>query len=651
MHTSSKLFLLALCLGACKEMPKSGTPEPWHNEVRDTGIGPFDVDGDGTPSDEDCDDNDAAVFPGAEEVCDGVDNDCDGKTDEGLLTTFFTDGDGDGFGREDSEDAACEVPANGVAIGGDCDDLDALIHPDADEWCDEVDNDCDGEVDGDNVLDPLTWYADADGDGFGDPLAPAAACTLPAGHVSNAVDCDDTSFAVFPGASEYCDGIDNNCDEIIDDESAIDTILWFRDSDSDGFGDPLITHSSCTAPAGFVADDADCDDTNLHIHPAADEVCNNQDDDCDGTIDEGFAMTPWYRDADGDGHGDFTELAYSCTPLAGYTSNNDDCDDSEYWSHPGLSELCDEIDNDCDGEVDEELTFVDFVPDADGDGYGSAAGPVVTDCIPPAGHVVDTSDCDDTDATVHPGAVESCNGVDDNCDGALDEGLPLFTYYEDTDGDEFGVPEVSVTACDTPEGYAALDTDCDDGDDHIHPGAFEHCNEIDDDCDGVVDDDCSDRREFVLFVTDAVIGSGATSWLETREDANAYCETYADRTGIEATDYRIVYSTPDEDAKDFLVYEGGDGHLVWDSEGTLLDEEDLWDGGDIRLPDMVSWTITGTWNDGEFYECTGPYPAGSWPICQYCDEQFACGSSEANPFEPGACCWTGTRAIVCMGTL
>ncbi len=506
-------------------------------------------------------------------------------------------------------------------------------------------------VDGDDVLDPLTWYADADGDGFGDAAAPLAACEPPSGFVSNDVDCDDTNYAVQPGSGEYCDGIDNNCDGLIDDEAAIDASTWYRDADGDGFGNVTITGVACNAPAGFVEDDTDCDDTDLHVHPAATEVCNSEDDDCDGTIDEGFEFSTWYRDADGDGHGDFTSVAISCAPLSGYTSSSDDCDDTEYWSHPGLSELCDEIDNDCDGVVDEDLTFVDFVPDADGDGYGSAAGPVVTDCIPPTGHVVDDSDCDDSDATVHPGAIEACNGIDDNCDGTLDEDLPLYDYYRDADGDDYGIPEDSVTACDTPEGYAGLDTDCDDADDHIYPGAYELCNEIDDDCDGVIDDDCGDRREFVLFVTDAFIGSTESSWLEDRDAANAYCETYAESHDIEATDYRIVYSTPEEDAKDFLVYEGGVGHLVYDSAGTLIDEEDLWDGTDIRLPDMVSWTITGTWNDGEFYECSGSYPSGSWPICQYCSEKFACGGATDNPFEPGACCWTGNRAIVCMGTL
>jgi len=634
----------------CKE-PKSSSSEPWLVEMRDTGIGPFDRDGDGYFSEEDCDDDDRDVFPGADEVCDGKDNNCDGDTDEGLTETYYTDSDLDGYGEEASAVDACEQPTGSTRVGGDCDDVNADINPEADEICDGLDNDCDGVADGEDALDPTVWFTDADGDGFGARSAPIVACDQPFGTVSNDVDCDDDAYGIHPGAAEYCDGIDNNCDFEIDDESAIDVATWYADEDGDGFGDLERPSWGCSAPTGTVENSDDCDDGDLRIHPDAAEVCNSEDDDCDGTIDEGFEMSTWYRDSDGDGYGDFTRVVLSCSPLAGYTANSDDCNDEEYWSHPGLAELCDEIDNDCDGVVDEELTFVDFVPDSDGDGYGAAAGPIVNDCIPPEGHVVDTSDCDDTDSSVHPGAVEACNGVDDDCDGTLDEDLPLYTYYRDVDGDDYGVPEDSVTACATPDGYADLDTDCDDTDDHIRPGAYELCNEIDDDCNGLIDDDCGDRREFVLFVTDAVIGSTESTWLDTREDANAYCETYAGTRGIEAEDFRVVYSTEEEPAKDYLVYEAGLGHLVYDVDGTLLSEDDLWDGTDIRLPDMVSWTITGTWNDGDFYECSGSYPSGSWPICQYCDYKFACGSSSDNPFEPGSCCWTGNRAILCMGTL
>ncbi|MAY80788.1 MAG: hypothetical protein CL930_08380 [Deltaproteobacteria bacterium] len=651
-------FFLMLTLGpACSSStdkeagPEESSSDDTAASEQDTGDEDIDSDGDGYLASEDCNDADASIYPDAEEVCDGVDNDCDDVVDEDLLTSYYADLDGDGFGDIDSQVDACEAPEGMIALGGDCDDTDADINPSGVEYCDDIDNNCDGEVDGDDAIDPSDWYQDIDGDGYGDIDVFISACDAPEGYVANNTDCDDVRGTVNPGMMELCDDMDNNCDDLVDDASSIDASEWYRDADGDGFGNPDSTMTACDAPVGYVLDASDCDDSDLRIYPEATEVCNGADDNCDGTVDEGFPLETYYRDADGDGHGSVVDIILSCTPIAGYVTVGDDCDDAEYWSYPGLAELCDDIDNDCDGVIDEELTWVDFVPDADGDGYGSAAGPVVTECSPPDGYVIDTTDCDDEDPEVNPASIESCNGVDDNCNGELDEGLPTYVYYEDLDADGFGVPDGTVDACDTPEGYAEVDTDCDDLDDETYPGAYEFCDGEDDDCDGVIDDDCGFSRNFVLFVTDASISSSESSWIEDRDAANAYCESYGEGAGIDGTDYRIVYSTPDENAKDYLVYEGGVGHNVFDSSGTLVDEEDLWDGTDIRLPDMRSWTITGTWNDGEFHECSGSYPAGSWPICQYCDQKFACGSSSDNPFEPGACCWTGNRAIVCMATI
>ncbi|MFT4627681.1 MAG: hypothetical protein ACI8PZ_006368 [Myxococcota bacterium] len=157
--------------------------------------------------------------------------------------------------------------------------------------------------------------------------------------------------------------------------------------------------------------------------------------------------------------------------------------------------------------------------------------------------------------------------------------------------------------------------------------------------------------EFVLFVTNTFIGSDPATWLLSRGDADAYCASYAASNGIAGSDFRIVYSTPSEDAWDYLAYSPGPDARVYDRDGVLVDSGDLWDGSDIALPDMVAWTITGSWSDGAFHECDGAYPSGSWPICQYCDEKFACGTTGDNPFEPSSCCWTGIRAVVCMGTL
>ena len=156
-------------------------------------------------------------------------------------------------------------------------------------------------------------------------------------------------------------------------------------------------------------------------------------------------------------------------------------------------------------------------------------------------------------------------------------------------------------------------------------------------------------QDYVLFVTNSFLGSASSSWLTNRAAADAYCASFASANGIAGSDFRIVYSTAAEDAKDYLDYDAAAGDKVYDRYGTRVDGGDLWGSGRVTLTDMKSWTITGTNSDGEYTSCSGGYPAGSWPICQYCSQKFACGSSSDDPFAPGACCWTGTRAVVCMG--
>ena len=171
----------------------------------------WDLDGQ-TEAEGDCDDAQAAVGAGFTEVCDGLDNDCDRRIDEddaADAVTWYQDLDGDGFGF--GERAACSAPRGFVATGGDCNDQDASIHPDAAEVCDDRDNDCDGTVDGGSA-DATWWYADSDGDGYGDPDVAAEACEAAEGYVDNDADCDDTSDAAYPGHPELCgDGLDNDC--------------------------------------------------------------------------------------------------------------------------------------------------------------------------------------------------------------------------------------------------------------------------------------------------------------------------------------------------------------------------------------------------------------------------------------------------------
>ena len=342
---------------------------------------------------DDCDDGHDHVNPAMAESGDGVDEDCDGIVDEG--TERFDD-DGDGF----------------TELGGDCDDTTAAVGPTGVEICDGLDNDCDNETD------ENTGCSDDDGDGFTEVQG----------------DCHDGDARVFPGAVEIPgNGVDDDCDGH---QGAN------HDPDHDGYAELA----------------GDCSPLDPNVFPGAAELPDGVDNDCDGTVDEG---TRAYDD-DGDG----------------FSERHGDCDDSNPLTGPGFPEIADGQDNDCDHRVDNLGVHVD----EDQDGW-----------------TVDGGDCDDTDPEVNPSVSERAepNGKDDDCDGVIDP------FGDDVDQD----------------GWSIAAGDCDDHRPWSHPGLTEVCDGIDNNCDGYIDEGCQSGGGVGPALPDDPVGcssappGGAAWWL------------------------------------------------------------------------------------------------------------------------------------------
>jgi hypothetical protein len=525
-----------VALHGCTESQKAGT-----ELAVDTAALVVDADGDSFVSTEDCNDTDASVSPGAVEVCDGIDNNCDGQIDEGVLTVSFLDSDGDGFGDPEQPVEACGAAEGASSNANDCDDADASIFPGAAEACNGIDDDCDDEVD-EGVT--VTVYADADGDGFGDPDSEAQVCAAGTGQVLVAEDCDDDDPDAWPGNTEVCDEADNDCDGDVDEDVGN---TYYRDDDDDGWGGFEGTVEACSMPEGYAENLGDCDDDDPAYNPAAAEddctdpndyncdgsvvyadvdrdgwaacedcddrdgdvnpdgleICNGIDDDCNGLTDDAdpsvdlSTASIFYVDGDGDGYGDLDSTTVACTVPSGAVANSDDCDDAARAIHPGATEVCDLIDNDCDGDIDDDDASVDtstgttFYTDGDGDGYGDPAATVMA-CTVPSGAVASDADCDDSLATISPVATEICDTIDNDCDGFVDDAdtdvVGQSSWFIDGDGDGYGVATTTAAACFQPSGYVSNTSDCDDSDRGINPAATEVCDSIDNDCDGAIDD-------------------------------------------------------------------------------------------------------------------------------------------------------------------
>ncbi len=431
----------------------------------------YDQDGDGAvcagppaadgSCDGDCDDGDPTIGASAAEIWyDGVDQDCDGndgdQDGDGVYAADYAFAIPASYGRGDCHDE----PGTVVALNGWPDLTGAEIRPDAtDTWYDGIDQDCDGADDFDQDDDGARSLYQADETG------------------AYGTDCFDTttdSFdnpgglspdRVYPGAPEtLADATDADC---------------AGDVDADGDGD-------LSAAEGGP----DCDDSDPTRATTLAEQCSTAgvDDNCDGVADEANAegCGSFYTDADADGFG-IGDGACVCVPDADQTATvAGDCDDNDAGRSPAATETCATGgDDDCDGDANEvdAPACVALWPDTDGDGYGDAAGSSTCWCeAPDVSWVADQTDCDDSSATLNPGASEQCDAADDDCDGEIDEDLPL--YYLDADGDGFG-DESDPGTCD-PDASVDVSTeanDCDDDDPWVWPGAEEYCDGVQNDCD------------------------------------------------------------------------------------------------------------------------------------------------------------------------
>ena len=443
----------------------------------DTDSGVLDIDDDGSPDDVDCNDADNSIHPGATEVCDDIDQDCDGNADDGLSTaTYYADTDKDGYGNAAQTVADCAVPAGYVATSGDCADTNKAVHPGATETCDGVDTNCSGDES--DATNTTTYYRDADVDTYGALGTSTKACSAPSGHVVSSTDCLDSNKDVHPGATEVCNGIDDDCEGGIDE--GLGAVIYFADGDGDGYGGST-TKSACSPPVGYVTTPGDCNDNSAAIKPGAVELCDGIDNNCTGGIDDGLVTTTYYLDGDVDGVGGTTSKA-ACAQPSGYVSSTGDCNDGNAAIKPGAPETCNGTDNNCSGDENDASNAITYYRDADVDTYG-ALGTTTKACSTPNGYVLTSTDCNDADTAIHPFAAEVCDGIDNDCEGGIDEFLGAITYYLDGDSDGVG-GTTSKSACAPPNGYVTTTGDCNDGDALVKPGAPETCNGTDNNCSG-----------------------------------------------------------------------------------------------------------------------------------------------------------------------
>ena len=471
-----------------------------------------DADGDGIGESLDCDDDDASI---------------------GVAYAHYVDGDGDGYGAGSTVDV-CPDTDGYAEPGGDCDDNDDSSFPGGTETCDGADNDCDGTTDEDDAVDAPTWYADTDADSYGNASVTDVACAASTGYVADNTDCDDGSSTTYPGADEYCDGHDDNCDGIVDEDAAVDVTTWYADGDGDGYGDASATDIDCNPPTGYVADSTDCDDSEGTTNPVATDVCGDGvDNDCDGsggpsddddgdglswTTEQSYGSDDCNTDSDGDGIDDDDEVNTHATDPTSTDSDADGVGDYDevvtYGTNPNSA------DSDADGlsDYDEVATYGTDPTSTDSDSDGlNDYDEVATHATDPNASDSDGDGLSDYDEV----ATHSTDptSTDSDADGLTDydEVVTHSTDPNDGDSDADGLTDYDEVVTHSTDPNSA-DSDADgigDYEEVVTHGTDP--NSTDSDADGL-----SDYDEVITHGTDPNAGDSDADGLSDAEEVNTH---------------------------------------------------------------------------------------------------------------------------------